>query len=50
MFVVVQLFDRASPLAYVGHVSKVVLEILDEVIQSGGGLVKAPDKQSPFLR
>ena len=36
------------PLTYVDHVSKVVLEIFDELVQTGG-LVKAPNKQSSFL-
>ena len=36
------------PLTYVDHVSKVVLKIFDELVQTGG-LVKAPNKQSSFL-
>ena len=41
--------DGSGSLTYVDHVSKVVLEIFDEVVQAGGGLVKAPNKQSSFL-
>ena len=36
-------------LSYVDHVSEVGLKILDEVVQSGGDSVKAPNKQSSFL-
>ena len=43
-----QVFGELCPLTYVDHVSKVVLEIFDELVQTGG-LVKAPNKQSSFL-
>ena len=41
--------DGSCSLTYVDHVSEVVLEIFDEVVQAGGSLVKAPNKQSSFL-
>ena len=41
--------DGSCSLTYVDHVSEVVLEIFDEVVQAGGCLVKAPNKQSSFL-
>ena len=46
---VLLVLDGSGSLTYVDHVSKVVLEIFDEVVQAGGGLVKAPNKQSSFL-